>query len=63
MIKLNVPDMHCGKCVERIQNALKAENIACTVSLEEKAVYIDGCENCAKTATTVLDDIGFPVQQ
>ena len=35
MTILNVPDMHCSKCVERITNALNAAGLKFTVSLED----------------------------
>ena len=59
MTTINVPDMMCIHCVERITNALKAADLAFTVSLEEKAVTIDGCQNCVKTAVSELEDLGF----
>jgi copper chaperone CopZ len=59
MTTLNVPDMHCEKCVERITNALRAAKLNFQVSLEEKTVTIDGTEDCVKTAVEALDDLGF----
>ncbi|MBE6344613.1 MAG: heavy-metal-associated domain-containing protein [Spirochaetaceae bacterium] len=59
MIILDVPEMHCTKCVERISEALSKENLQYKVSLEEKTVTIDGCEKCASTAINTLEDLGF----
>ena len=59
MTILNVPDMHCEKCVERITKALTAADLKFEVSLEKKTVTIDGCEHCVKTAIEELDDLGF----
>lgn len=59
MTVLNVPDMHCGKCVERITNALTAAKLDFKVSLEDKTVTINGCDNCVSTAIEKLDDLGF----
>ena len=59
MIILEVPEMHCQKCVERITKALEEDKLTFSVSLEEKTVSIDGCQNCAATAIATLDDLGF----
>ena len=56
---ISVSDMHCVKCVERIENALKETGIKFTVSLEKQTVTVDGCEHCLKTALTELEDLGF----
>ena len=32
---------------------------ASTVSLADKRVTVDGCENCLKTAVSELEDLGF----
>lgn len=56
---IKVADMHCEKCVERITKAMEKAEIKATVSLEEKTVTIDGCDNCVKTAMEILDDLGF----
>lgn len=63
MTTLNVPDMHCEKCVERITKALKAADLKFEVSLENKTVTIDGCEHCVKTAIEELDDLGFDAEE
>ena len=51
--------MHCEACVRRITNALNAAELKFTVSLEDKTVTVDGCENCLKTAISELEDLGF----
>ena len=60
MKTINVPDMHCNKCVERITKALNQESLKFEVSLEQKTVSIDGCDHCVATAMETLEDIGFP---
>ena len=57
--KILVPDMHCEACVKRIENALRVAQLNFTVSLEEKTVTVDGCENCLNTAIAELEDLGF----
>lgn len=57
--KISVPDMHCNKCVERIEKALSQTGIKFEVSLENKTVTVDGCDHCLKTALTELEDLGF----
>ena len=57
--KISVPDMHCEACVRRITNALNAAELKFTVSLEDKTVTVDGCENCLKTAISELEDLGL----
>lgn len=59
MTTISVPDMMCENCVKRITNALNEANLTFTVSLEDKTVSIDGCENCIKTAIGELEDLGF----
>ena len=57
--KISVPDMHCNKCVERINKVLDETGIKYEVSLDSKTVMVDGCEHCLKTALTELEDLGF----
>ena len=57
--KISVPDMHCNKCVERINKALDETGIKYEVSLDSKTVTVDGCEHCLKTALNELEDLGF----
>ena len=59
MTKIAVPDMMCENCVKRITNSLTEADLKFSVSLEEKTVTIDGCENCVKTAVSELEDLGF----
>mgnify|MGYP000066642735 FL=1 len=56
---ISVPDMHCDACVKRITNALNAAELKFSVSLENKTVTVNGCENCLKTAVDTLNDLGF----
>ena len=59
MTTIKVPDMMCENCVKRITNALTAAELKFQVSLADKNVTIDGCENCVKTAVSELEDLGF----
>lgn len=59
MIVLDVPEIHCNRCVERITRALEEDKLAFSVSLADKTVTIDGCPSCADTAIGTLDDLGF----
>lgn len=56
---LKAEDMHCNMCVQRITKALDEAGLKFEVNLENKTVSIDGCDNCVKTATEILDDLGF----
>lgn len=62
MTTLQVPDMHCGKCVERISKALGDAGLMYKVSLENKTVTVDGCEHCVAAAKELLDDLGFDTE-
>lgn len=62
MTTLKVPDMHCENCVARITKALTAAELKFSVSLEDKTVTIDGCDNCVAKAKSELDDLGFSVE-
>ena len=59
MTKISVPDMMCENCVKRITNALTEADLKFEVSLPDKTVTVDGCENCVKTAVSELEDLGF----
>lgn len=59
MFKISVPDMMCENCVKRITNALTEADLKFEVSLADKTVSIDGCQNCLKTAIGELEDLGF----
>ena len=56
---ISVPDMHCDACVKRITNALNAAELKFSVSLENKTVTIDGCEQGLATALREIEDLGF----
>ena len=62
MTTIKVPDMMCENCVKRITNALTAAELKFQVSLADKNVTIDGCENCVKTAVSELEDLGFTLE-
>ena len=59
MTTISVPDMMCENCVKRITTALTEADLKFTVSLADKTVTIDGCQNCVKTAVGELEDLGF----
>lgn len=59
MTTISVPDMMCENCVKRITTALSEADLKFTVSLADKTVTIDGCQNCVKTAVGELEDLGF----
>ncbi len=59
MTTLNVKEMSCNHCVERIGKVLESAGIKHSIDLGTKTVTIDGCENCVKTAISELDAIGF----
>ena len=59
MTTMSVPDMMCENCVKRITNALTQAELKFAVSLADKTVTIDGCQNCVKTALGELEDLGF----
>ncbi len=59
MAVLHVEEMHCEHCVARIEKALTEAGLDYSVSLNDKTVTVNGCENCVKTAVDALDDLGF----
>lgn len=59
MKKLQVPDMHCGHCEERVGKALDAAGISHTINLEDRTVSIAGDEASVRKAVEALDDIGY----
>lgn len=63
MAILKVPEMHCEKCVERIENALNEGGLKFSVSLSEQTVTVDGCDSCVKSAVSLLDDLGFSAEE
>lgn len=60
MVKLYVPDMHCGHCVSRIEKALADAGLAGTVALEQQTVTVAEADEQAVRA--LLDDLGFEVE-
>jgi len=62
MTTLQVPEMHCEKCVERIGKALDGAGLTYEISRKKKTVTIDGCEHCVATAKELLDDLGFDAE-
>lgn len=60
MKTLNVPDMACVNCKNRIEKALSASNIAHKIDLENKTVLID--EARLTEAIQTLQDLGFDIE-
>ena len=52
-------EMMCDHCVSRITAALSEAKLEHKVNLGDKTVTVEGCENCAKKAVEILDDLGF----
>ncbi|MEG0962184.1 MAG: heavy metal-associated domain-containing protein [Lachnospiraceae bacterium] len=63
MTVLKAEDMHCEKCVERIEKALMAAKITHKINLAEKTVSIEEEQECVKQAIEILDDLGFEAVQ
>ena len=59
MTTIKVPDMMCENCVKRITNALTAAELKFQVSLADKNVTIDGCENCVKHRSQRAGGLGL----
>lgn len=59
MTTLNIKEMSCNHCVQRIGALLDELGIKHTISLETKTVTIDGSEDVVAKAISELDDIGF----
>lgn len=57
MTVLQVPDMHCEKCVARIRTAFAQADIEADVSLAQKTVTV--CDDDKGRAIAELDDLGF----
>lgn len=63
MTVLQVPDMHCDSCVQRITRALSALGIDHEVRLEAKQVVVRGDDSALTKAKEALDDLGFEVAE
>lgn len=59
MTVLKAADMHCEKCVARIEKALSAAELDFQVNLAEQTVTINGCAHCVAKAKELMDDLGF----
>ncbi len=59
MTKLNVPDMHCEHCVQRITKALQQQGMEFKVDLSSRTVEVAGDERTLAVAIDALDDLGF----
>lgn len=59
MTTLNIKEMSCNHCVERINTLLDSLSIKHTISLDNKTVTIDGSSDEVRCAIEELDDIGF----
>lgn len=59
MTILNVQDIHCNKCIERITQALTEEKIVFNANLQSKTVGVNGPKETVEKAISILDDLGF----
>ncbi len=59
MTVLNIKEMSCNHCVQRINTLLENLSIKHTISLDDKTVTIDGSQNEVNRVIEELDDIGF----
>ncbi|MDY3121528.1 heavy metal-associated domain-containing protein [Suipraeoptans intestinalis] len=59
MSVIDVKDMHCEKCVERITGLLTEEGLGFEVDLKERTVTVDGDFKEVNTAIEALEDLGF----
>jgi len=57
MVEIKVPDMACGHCEKRINEALTKEGISCQVVLKEKKVLVNEAD--FERAFNEIYDIGF----
>ena len=60
MTTLYVKDIHCQKCVQRIENALNNANIKFTLNFEEKTVIVDDAD--VEATISELDDLAFDAE-
>lgn len=60
-MKLNIPDMSCGHCVQAITKAVKAldDKAEVTANLESKTVTI-ATSAAARAVSRALDEAGYP---
>lgn len=56
---IDVQDMHCEKCVERITELFEEEGLRFEVKMQEKTVTVDGEEKELEKAMEALEDLGF----
>ncbi|MDD5934910.1 MAG: heavy-metal-associated domain-containing protein [Clostridiales bacterium] len=59
MTTLNIQEMKCNHCVQRINSLLDELNIKHSTSLDHKTVTIEGTKEDVNKAIEELDDIGF----
>ena len=59
MTVLNIKEMSCNHCVQRINTLLENLSIKHTISLDDKTVTIDGSQNEVNRVIEELDDIGL----
>ena len=62
MTVIRVPNMQCEKCAGRIESALTEAGLDFSVSLQEKTVTVNGCENCVAKAKKKLSELGFEAE-
>lgn len=59
MTTLEIKEMSCNHCVERIHNLLEDMKVVHTISLENKSIDVDTSVTSLEKIIEELDDIGF----
>lgn len=60
MTKINVADMHCIHCQQKIEKSLGKEDIECTIDLNNKTVEVEDCN--VEAAKAIIKRLGFEVK-
>jgi len=63
MVKLKVKDMMCEHCVNKIDNALKVENIKHEINLEDKIVSVDVDNMQLLEVLEKLEKLGYSAER
>ena len=58
MVVLNIKEMSCNHCVERIHKLLEELNVEHSIQLESKTVTVND-DSKVDVVVSELDDIGF----
>ncbi len=60
MTTLYVKDIHCKKCVARIENALNEANIDFMINFDEKTIEVS--DDMVEKTISELDDLAFTAE-